>query len=128
MDSSPVDTAREQRDQELGGGETLRLGLDIGSTTVKAVVLDGLEPVFEDYRRHHADVRGELARLLRAISEVLPGRSVRAAVTGSGGLSVGHLIGIPFVQEVVAGTATIRRFDPDADVVIELGGEDAKIT
>ena len=129
MDSSPVDTAQDQRDTcEPGGGQTLRLGLDIGSTTVKAVVVDGSEPVFEDYRRHNADVRGELSRLLGAICEVFPGRTVRAAVTGSGGLSVGHLMGIPFVQEVVAGTATIRRFDPDADVVIELGGEDAKLT
>ena len=129
MNSSPVDTTLEQPDhREPGGGETLRLGLDIGSTTVKAVVLDGSEPVFEDYRRHNADVRGELSRLLRAICQVFPGRTVRAAVTGSGGLSVGHLMGIPFVQEVVAGTATIRRFDPEADVVIELGGEDAKLT
>ncbi len=106
----------------------LRLGVDVGSTTVKAVVLDGDETLFEEYRRHHADVRGELFRLLTEVAAALPGRSVRAAVTGSGGLSVADLMGVPFVQEVIAGTATIRRHDPDADVVIELGGEDAKIT
>ncbi|WOP19363.1 acyl-CoA dehydratase activase-related protein [Raineyella sp. LH-20] len=117
---------------EAGGtgpdGAVLRLGLDVGSTTVKAVVLDGDRTVFEEYRRHNADVRGELARLLREVSAALPGRSVRAAVTGSGGLSVADLMGVPFVQEVIAETATIRRHDPDTDVVIELGGEDAKIT
>ncbi len=131
MDRSPVDTApahdgQDRPDRE--GGEILRLGLDVGSTTVKAVVLDGEEPVFEDYRRHNADARGELSRLLHQVADAFPGRSVRAAVTGSGGLSVANLVGVPFVQEVIAETATIRRFDPDADVIIELGGEDAKIT
>ncbi|WP_052462523.1 acyl-CoA dehydratase activase-related protein [Nigerium massiliense] len=104
------------------------LGLDIGSTTVKAVVLDGATTVFSDYRRHHADVRGEVRRLLTSIADALGPIRVRAAVTGSGGLQVAERMGVPFVQEVVAATEAIERRHPEADVVIELGGEDAKIT
>ena len=106
----------------------LDLGLDIGSTTVKAVLLDAGHVVFSDYRRHHADARGEVRRLLADIAQRWSGAGVRAAVTGSGGLQVADLLGVPFVQEVIAGTEAVERFHPDADVVIELGGEDAKIT
>lgn len=106
----------------------LALGLDIGSTTVKAVVLDGDEIVFSDYRRHHADVRGELRQLVVDVSARHPGAPMRVAVTGSGGLSVAQLIGVEFVQEVIAATEAVERRHPEADVVIELGGEDAKIT
>lgn len=105
-----------------------RLGIDIGSTTIKAVLLDGDDIVFEDYRRHNADIQYELGDLLDQIAELDPDRAVRASVTGSGGLGVSHLLGIPFVQEVIAETAAIQRVDPEADVIIELGGEDAKIT
>lgn len=107
---------------------TLSLGLDIGSTTVKAVVLDGGRVLFSDYRRHHADVRGEVRALLDRIGRMLPNLSMAAAVTGSGGLQVAELMGVPFVQEVIAATEAIERYHPEADVVIELGGEDAKIT
>ena len=107
---------------------TLRLGLDVGSTTVKAVVLDGSDIVFSDYRRHNADVRGELQRLLNDVQTACPEDSFEVAMTGSGGLSVAKIMGVPFIQEVVASTAAIERFYPQADVVIELGGEDAKLT
>ncbi len=106
----------------------LCLGLDIGSTTVKAVVLDGEDVVFSDYRRHNADVRREVRALLADIDCALPGGVTRGAVTGSGGLQVAEMLGIGFVQEVVASTEAIERRHPGADVVIELGGEDAKIT
>ncbi len=106
----------------------LTLGLDIGSTTVKAVVLRGDDIVFSDYRRHNADVRGELRSLLTTVAESFPDIGLRASVTGSGGVHVAELMGVPFVQEVIAGTEAVQRFLPDADVVIELGGEDAKIT
>mgnify|MGYP000066528675 CR=1 FL=1 len=106
----------------------LDLGLDIGSTTVKAVLLDAGHVVFSDYRRHHADARGEVRRLLADIAHQWPDAPVRAAVTGSGGLQVAEMMGATFVQEVIAGTEAVERFHPDADVVIELGGEDAKIT
>lgn len=107
---------------------TLTLGLDVGSTTVKAVVLDGDDIVFSDYRRHNADVRGELRHLLLDVAEAFPTDVVRVAMTGSGGLSVAKIIGVQFVQEVIASTAAIERYHPDVDVIIELGGEDAKIT
>ncbi|MFT3889328.1 MAG: acyl-CoA dehydratase activase-related protein [Arachnia sp.] len=107
---------------------TLRLGIDVGSTTVKAVLMDGDHLAFADYRRHNADVRGELARLLADIDEEHPGALVEAAITGSGGLSAAQSLGVPFVQEVIAGTETTRALHPEVDVVIELGGEDAKLT
>ena len=107
---------------------TLSLGLDVGSTTVKAVVLDGTEIVFSDYRRHHADVRGELRNLLLDVTKRFPDDVVKIAMTGSGGLSVARIMGVQFVQEVIASTEAIERLNPEADVIIELGGEDAKIT
>ncbi|MDR1354921.1 MAG: acyl-CoA dehydratase activase-related protein [Propionibacteriaceae bacterium] len=107
---------------------TLSLGLDIGSTTVKAVVLDGSAVVFTDYRRHNAAVRAELVTLLNNVAAALPGRSVKMAISGSGGLSIAKVMGVQFIQEVIAATAAIERLNPEADVVIELGGEDAKIT
>ena len=108
--------------------KTLRLGLDVGSTTVKAVVLDNGQVVFSDYRRHNADVRGELQRLLVDVQAGFPDDDFEVAMTGSGGLSVARIMGVPFIQEVVASTTAIERFYPQADVVIELGGEDAKLT
>ena len=128
------------------GTSALRMGLDIGSTTIKLVLLperlpevpagapadsasgSPVSPVFAEYRRHNADVRGELTRLLEEVGRAYPGAVVRGAVTGSAGLSLATLMGLPFVQEVIAETETVRVCDPQADVVIELGGEDAKIT
>ena len=129
-----------------GTPTVLRMGLDIGSTTIKLVLLpehspaapagarpdpasvSPVSPVFAEYRRHNADVRGELTRLLGEVARVYPGAVVRGAVTGSAGLSLATLMGLPFVQEVIAETETVRVCDPQADVIIELGGEDAKIT
>jgi predicted CoA-substrate-specific enzyme activase len=106
----------------------LRLGIDIGSTTVKAVLLDGDGVVFEDYRRHNAEIRIELGKLLGGVAATRPGERALVSVTGSGGLGIAELLGVPFVQEVIAETTAIQRLDPQADVIIELGGEDAKIT
>ena len=108
--------------------DELRLGLDIGSTTVKAVVLDHGRLAHSDYRRHNADVRGEVRALLSEVAARYAGSDFRVAVTGSGGLQVADLLGVGFVQEVIAATAAIERHLPQTDVVIELGGEDAKIT
>lgn len=108
---------------------SLALGLDVGSTTVKAVVTDGLDRVvFSAYRRHNADVRGELANLLRDVQAEFPHDLVCVAMTGSGGLGVAKVMGVQFIQEVIASTAAIERLNPEVDVIIELGGEDAKIT
>ena len=115
----------------------LRVGLDIGSTTVKAVVLDQSDSLkgtlFSDYRRHHANVRATVAGLLVDIHKELEqlGRGdepIRLAITGSGGLALADNLHVPFVQEVIAETEAIDKEYPQADVIIELGGEDAKIT
>lgn len=107
---------------------SLSLGLDVGSTTVKAVVMDGTRTLFSDYRRHNADVRGEMAKLLRDVGTRFPNDAVKVAMTGSGGLGLAKLMGVQFVQEVIAATEAIQRLNPQVDVIIELGGEDAKIT
>lgn len=109
-------------------GTQLALGLDVGSTTVKAVVLRDGEVVFSDYRRHHADVRGELRVLVEDVRRAFGTAPMTVGVTGSGGLHVAELMGVDFFQEVIAATEVIEQRHPDADVVIELGGEDAKIT
>ena len=112
----------------MSSRSALRLGLDVGSTTVKAVLLDGNRVVFSDYRRHNADVRGELLRLLADIYDRFEDVPITAALTGSGGLSLAKTMDIAFVQEVIAGTQATQTLHPEVDVVIELGGEDAKIT
>lgn len=112
----------------MNGVRTASLGLDIGSTTVKAVVRDGDHTLFTDYRRHNADARGALRTLLGDIADAFPGLELRAAISGSAGLGVADLLGVEFVQEVIASTEAIERFLPEAEVVIELGGEDAKVT
>ncbi|MDR1806538.1 MAG: acyl-CoA dehydratase activase-related protein [Propionibacteriaceae bacterium] len=104
------------------------LGLDVGSTTLKAVVLDGDAVLCEEYRRHNADVQAELTKLVHELAKRFPDAYVRPAITGSGGLGIARALDVEFVQEVIAGTKAVQRYEPDADVVIELGGEDAKIT
>lgn len=106
----------------------LRLGFDIGSTTVKLVLLDGDNVLYETYRRHHADIARELDEVLTDVTAQFPDDVVTGAVTGSGGMKVATALGLQFVQEVVAETEAITAADPQADVIIELGGEDAKIT
>lgn len=108
--------------------DSLSLGLDIGSTTVKAVVLRGDSIRFSAYRRHNADARGALRTLLAEVADKFSGAPFSVAVTGSAGLSVAEQLGVEFIQEVIASTAAIEANVPQADVVIELGGEDAKIT
>ncbi|MDT3767869.1 acyl-CoA dehydratase activase-related protein [Gleimia hominis] len=107
----------------------LHIGIDVGSTTVKAVAMNNTgERVFADYRRHNADVRRELVKLLRDVLQDVGNTPALMAVTGSGGFAVAQAMGVPFVQEVIAETEATRVFHPDTDVIIELGGEDAKLT
>ena len=108
---------------------TFHLGLDIGSTTIKAVLLsDNLQPVFERYRRHLSDTRNTLIELVSEAARLFSGSPVTARFTGSGGLALAEALGLPFTQEVIASTAAVQRLIPQTDVAIELGGEDAKIT
>lgn len=105
-----------------------RAGIDIGSTTVKLVIIDGENvPVFSDYRRHRANTRETLAELLRDASNAVGECEITVNITGSGSINLGKALGIPFVQEVVAVARSLKEFAPKTDVAIELGGEDAKI-
>jgi predicted CoA-substrate-specific enzyme activase len=106
----------------------LKIGIDIGSTTVKTVVLDDTgKMVFRAYERHYSKVREKAAEQLRSASHILSGQRVRTVITGSAGLGVAKASGIRFVQEVYATASAVREYIPDTDAVIELGGEDAKI-
>ena len=106
----------------------LRIGIDIGSTTVKVVVLDEQNNLlFRSYERHFSKVREKTCEILERIKDKLLGHQVRMVITGSAGLGVSKASGIDFVQEVYATAAAVNQYIPDTDAVIELGGEDAKI-
>ena len=105
----------------------LLLGIDVGSTTAKVLVLDGETVLFERYERHFSMVREKVAELVEEASPYLRDKTFAAAISGSAGLGVADAAGIPFVQEVFATAQTVKHFEPDTDAVIELGGEDAKI-
>ena len=107
---------------------TLRVGIDIGSTTVKVVVLDeDNKLLFRSYERHYSKARERACETLRFIEDMLCGKDVRLVVTGSAGLGVAKAAELDFVQEVYATAAAVNAYIPDTDAVIELGGEDAKI-
>lgn len=106
----------------------LRVGIDIGSTTVKVVVLDENNALlFRSYERHFSKTRERTVETLYAIRDMLKGQTVHMVITGSAGLGVSKASGIDFVQEVYATAAAVQEYHPDTDAVIELGGEDAKI-
>ena len=107
---------------------SLRIGIDIGSTTVKVVVLDEQNKLlFRSYERHFSKTRERALETLNSISDMLSGQRVKVTITGSAGLGVANAAGIDFVQEVYATAAAVNTYIPDTDAVIELGGEDAKI-
>ncbi len=105
-----------------------RLGIDIGSTTVKIVIIDNDGKIlFSDYERHFANIQETLASLISKAQEALGDLTLSPVITGSGGLTISKHLGIPFVQEVVAVSTSLQDYAPQTDVAIELGGEDAKI-
>jgi len=107
---------------------TLRIGIDIGSTTVKVVVMDeDNKLLFRSYERHYSKARERACETLRSVEDMLKGKQVRLTITGSAGLGLAKAAGLDFVQEVYATAAAVNTYIPDADAVIELGGEDAKI-
>ncbi len=103
------------------------LGIDVGSTTAKIVVVKNGEVKYERYERHFSQVRQKTLELVQDAAEFLQGETILPAISGSAGLGEARAAGIPFVQEVFATGEAVRRFAPDTDVVVELGGEDAKI-
>ncbi|UWG97995.1 2-hydroxyacyl-CoA dehydratase [Dehalobacter sp. DCM] len=111
--------------------ELLRLGIDVGSTTAKLALLDQNDTLlYSRYIRHYSDIWRTLKKLIDEVYQKYADgqRVVTAAVTGSGGMAVAEHLHIPFIQEVIACSKAVDRFLPGTDVVIELGGEDAKIT
>lgn len=103
------------------------LGIDVGSTTVKTVILDEGKIIRHTYERHFSKVRETVVDQLKSIRADFPGRSFKIAITGSAGLGIAQSCGLDFVQEVFSAFIAVNKSYPDADVVIELGGEDAKI-
>lgn len=110
-------------------GEVLHLGLDVGSTTVKVAILDEKDNlVYTHYQRHFSDVQHTVSNLLQKMYIQFRNAELTMNITGSSGISTSQQLGVPFVQEVIAGSKAVERFIPQTDVAIELGGEDAKIT
>ena len=107
----------------------MRIGLDVGSTTIKCVVLnDDQQILYQSYERHFSQITQKMSELLRKIkTEVLHGEPAQLTVSGSAGMGVAEACRLPFVQEVYATRIATMQLIPDTDVIIELGGEDAKI-
>lgn len=105
------------------------MGIDVGSTTVKVVLLDEADNyIYKKYKRHHANIMDTVYTLVNEAAKGHESDSVRLAITGSGGMAMAEHLNIPFVQEVIAETKAIKHLFPQTDVIIELGGEDAKVT
>ena len=107
----------------------MKLGLDIGSTTIKCVVLDDENKIiYSTYQRHYSQITEKIGEILKTVREAVPGaENADVAMSGSAGMGVAEDCGIDFVQEVYATRIAANTFIPGTDVVIELGGEDAKI-
>ncbi|NLB88064.1 MAG: 2-hydroxyglutaryl-CoA dehydratase, partial [Syntrophomonadaceae bacterium] len=109
--------------------DTLHMGLDVGSTTVKLVVMDNNGVIiYKNYKRHYAETKKYTTDLLIDALNEIGDKPITINVTGSAGLAISSWLGIKHVQEVIACNLTIEKFIPQTDVAIELGGEDAKIT
>ncbi len=108
--------------------EKYSLGIDVGSTTVKTVITDSSgEIIYSKYQRHLSKVKETVTDQLKIIQADYPDAEFTVCITGSAGLGLANSAGIPFVQEVHAAFLAVKQKQPDADAVIELGGEDAKI-
>lgn len=109
--------------------EILHVGIDVGSTTVKIAVLNqDKELIYGKYQRHFSDIKNAVIGLLNDAYKEFKDSSIKLMITGSGGISLASRIETSFIQEVIASSKAIETFYPETDVVIELGGEDAKIT
>ena len=106
----------------------LHVGLDVGSTTVKIVVMDeNLNTIYRDYQRHFSDTKNTICNVLENLTQMYPDSVYTIALTGSGAMSAAKFLDLPFIQEVVSCKRAVEKYIPETDVVIELGGEDAKI-
>ena len=108
--------------------EILHVGLDVGSTTVKIVVMDSNKnTIYKDYQRHFSDTKNTVCNVLENLLLKYPLNTYTLALTGSGAMSAAKFLGVDFIQEVVSCKRAVEKYIPQTDVVIELGGEDAKI-
>ena len=106
----------------------LRLGIDVGSTTVKLAVIDDNDNlIYANYERHHTDVKATARQVFEKAQAVLGDAPMRVSITGSGGMLLAQWLGVEFVQEVIASKNAVEALIPQTDCAIELGGEDAKI-
>ena len=106
----------------------LHVGLDVGSTTVKIAVMDeNLNNIYTDYQRHFSDTKNTICKVLENLIDKFPEYEFTIALTGSGAMSAAKFLDVPFIQEVVSCKRAVEKYIPQTDVVIELGGEDAKI-
>ncbi len=106
----------------------LHVGLDVGSTTVKIVVMDeDLNVIDRNYKRHFSDTKNTVCNVLEELIEKYEDNEFTIALTGSGAMSAAKFLDLPFIQEVVSCKRAVEKYIPKTDVVIELGGEDAKI-
>ena len=108
--------------------KVLHVGLDVGSTTVKIVIMDNnLNTIYTDYRRHFSDTKNTVCDVLEELARDYADFKFTIALTGSGAMSSATFLDLPFIQEVVSCKRAVEKYIPQTDVVIELGGEDAKI-
>jgi len=106
----------------------LRIGIDVGSTTIKMIVLDEHgNIIFNQYLRHSSDIKNALSLIFTRTHSLLQKKLLSVTITGSSGIGLSSHLKLPFVQEVIASTYAIKHLIPTTDTVIELGGEDAKI-
>lgn len=108
--------------------EILHVGLDVGSTTVKIIVMDkDQNTIYKDYQRHFSDTKNTVCNVLENLTEKFSDYDFTIALTGSGAMSASNFLGVEFIQEVVSCKRSVEKYIPQTNVVIELGGEDAKI-
>ncbi|MCD8084033.1 MAG: acyl-CoA dehydratase activase [Clostridiales bacterium] len=132
-DERKMASRREMRkhatSQGSAGGDTLLVGIDVGSTTTKIAVVNPVneEMIYSDYRRHHADQAGSVRMVLKSLGKREPDKKLRVCLTGSGAKPLADAMGVPFAQEVAANSVAIRRQYGQVRTAIELGGQDAKM-
>ncbi len=108
--------------------KVVHIGMDVGSTTVKIAVMDeNLKEIYTSYERHYSDTKNTVCKVLEELVEKYKDKEFTIALTGSGAMSTARFLDVPFIQEVVACKRAVEKYIPQTDVVIELGGEDAKI-
>ena len=106
----------------------INIGLDAGSTTIKVVVTDSENKIiYKDYRRHYADILGNLKKILADILDKIGDCSVKLCITGSAGMGIAERYKVPFAQEVVASCEVILRQFPEIKTFVDIGGEDSKM-